>query len=490
LIGFALIISAINIFKRKRRAWQLVLLLACLSVTLHLTRGLDYAAAGFSLLLVIVLILTRAWFTVKSRVPDPRWALIRVLLAGLVALSYGVAGFRLLDQGDFGVAFTFGDAVRQTLRFLSLAGDARLIPRTHYAEWFLNSLYLLALTAISYAGFALFRPAIYQFRTLPRERGLATKLVVEYGRSALDYFKLWPDKSYFFSASQRCFLAYRVGGNFAVVLGDPVGPEKEMEEVIRRFIGMCRENDWGFGFYQTLPDFLPIYSRAGLRKLKIGDAAIVDLTSFSAQSKAARDFRKKVHQLEEAGIEIKRYEPPLHEEVVRQARDVSDQWLQIPGRRERGFSLGRFEPEYLRSTTLYTVCGRNGRFLAFVNLIPSFRRGEATADLMRRRPDAPNGIMDYLFVKLLLDVQARGFDRFNLGMAPMAGFQEKEEASREERAVHFFFQHLNFLFSFRGIFHYKAKYASVWEPRYAIYNHVLDLPRLGLALREVSKLDE
>jgi lysylphosphatidylglycerol synthetase-like protein (DUF2156 family) len=34
----------------------------------------------------------------------------------------------------------------------------------------------------------------------------------------------------------------------------------------------------------------------------------------------------------------------------------------------------------------------------------------------------------------------------------------------------------------------KAKFASRWQPRYVIYRHALDLPRLGVALGKVSKL--
>ena len=126
--------------------------------------------------------------------------------------------------------------------------------------------------------------------------------------------------------------------------------------------------------------------------------------------------------------------------------------------------------------------------LAFVNELPSYYPGEATADLMRHRLNSPNGIMDYLFVKIFLHNKEKGFKRFNLGMAPMAGFQEKEEASAEEKAVHYFFQQLNFLFSFSGLRRYKAKFATSWEPRYAMYRNVLDLPRLALALRKISEL--
>jgi len=488
VIGFALIISSINIHKRKKRAFRIVFLLAYLSVFFHLTEGLDYGAALFSLALLSLLLWARRNFTVKSNLPELRWGVARFVIAMTLALGYGVAGFWLLDRREFGVDFTLRDALRHTLLFLSLAGDPQVVPQTHYAHWFVDSLYLITVAAIGYSLFALFRPVNYQFRTRPRERALAAEIVAKHGRAALDYFKLSPDKSYFFSPSRRCFLAYRVARNFALVLSDPVGPEEEIEETVRRFGDFCAENDWGLSFYQTPPDFLPIYRRAGFKKLKIGDTAVVDLTGFTLAGKGMKKLRNKVKQLEKSGLRIIRYDPPLTEKILRQAREVSDEWLRLPGRQERGFSLGRFEPNYVRSTPLFTVTDKDGRMLAFANVIPAYHPGEATIDLMRHRTGAPNGTMDYLFVKLFLYNREQGFARFSLGMAPMAGFREKEQASPAERAVHLFFQHLNFLFSFTGIRQYKAKFASYWEPRYLIYRHVIDLPKLALALSRVSEI--
>jgi phosphatidylglycerol lysyltransferase len=145
---------------------------------------------------------------------------------------------------------------------------------------------------------------------------------------------------------------------------------------------------------------------------------------------------------------------------------------------------------YLRTTPVFVARDARERVLAFVNIIPSYRPGEATADLMRRRSEAPNGIMDYTFAKLLLRSKQMGFERFALGMAPMNGFHHGEQASPEERAIHAFFQHLNFLFSFKGLQAYKAKFATRWEPRYVIYRNVLDLPRLAVALSRVSELGD
>jgi phosphatidylglycerol lysyltransferase len=96
--------------------------------------------------------------------------------------------------------------------------------------------------------------------------------------------------------------------------------------------------------------------------------------------------------------------------------------------------------------------------------------------------------MDFLLVKLLFQSRDRGFQRFSLGLAPMSGFQAKEDASPEERAIHAFFQHLTFVFSFTGLRAYKSKFATDWEPRYVVYRNALDLPRVAVTLARVSEI--
>jgi phosphatidylglycerol lysyltransferase len=328
---------------------------------------------------------------------------------------------------------------------------------------------------------------VYRYRARIKDRLVAKSIVEHYGRSALDFFKYWPDKSYFFSDSGNSFIAYSVGRNFAVALADPVGPEEEMETILRDFGEFCRENDWRVGFHQTLPDFLPLYEKLGFRKLKLGDDAIADLTTFSLDGKEKKSLRHTVNKLEESGLKTYLYEPPLPQDILSQLEEVSDEWLHLSGHRERRFTLGKFDREYIRNSPVFLARDEIGVILAFVNLIPSYRQGEATIDLMRRRHDAPNGIMDFIFVNLFARLKEQGYTRFNLGMAPMSGFSAEEQASREEKAIHFFFQRMRFLFNYKGLMQYKAKYAALWEPRYAIYRHPLDLPRMALALSRVSE---
>ncbi len=197
--------------------------LAGFSVLFHLTKGVDYEEATLSALLVAVLWITRRQFTVKSRAVSwawlsggPRWR--------CPGVPYGVAGFWLLERREFGINFDVWDSAHRTMRFFLLQGDPSLRPHTRYAAWFLDSLYLISSAAFLYVGFAFFRPALYQFRSHPHEIELAKSFWERHGRCSQDFFKARPDKSLFWSAGRDCFLAYRVAGSFAVVLGDPIGP--------------------------------------------------------------------------------------------------------------------------------------------------------------------------------------------------------------------------------------------------------------------------
>lgn len=489
VIGFALTISSINVLKRKKRAFFIVSFLALLSASFHLLEGPAYVEAGLSFLLLFLLVISRKFFKVKSSTPDLRWGGVRFGAAILLAAAYGVAGFWFLDPRQFGRNFHLGEATRQTFLFLSFAGSADLTPHTFYARWFLDSLHLIGAVAVGYALYAVFRPVRYRFVTLPRERELAGKILKDHGRHAMDYFKIWPDKSLFFSSTRAAFLAYRVGANFAVVLADPVGPEQEIERIISEFKAFCEENDWRIAFHQTLPDFLPVYEKLGFRKFKIGDDAIVDLALFSLEGRKGGSLRHVVSRMESQGIQIRQMVPPLSTYDLERLKEVSDEWLTIAGKRERGFTLGAFNREYVGSTIIFAAVAPENKVLGFVNLIPSYRKGEITSDLMRRRNSIPNGLMDYIFIELFLYLKNEGYERFDMGMAPMSGFREGEDATAEERAIHYFFQHMRFLFSFKGLKAYKAKFATSWEPRYIIYQNPLDLPRHALAIYGVSEVD-
>ena len=67
----------------------------------------------------------------------------------------------------------------------------------------------------------------------------ARGILDRYGRSSMDYFTIFPDKTLFFE-DDLSFISYRTAENVAIALGDPVGPEEREVEDRRAGPGLDR----------------------------------------------------------------------------------------------------------------------------------------------------------------------------------------------------------------------------------------------------------
>jgi phosphatidylglycerol lysyltransferase len=308
------------------------------------------------------------------------------------------------------------------------------------------------------------------------------EILDRYGRTSLDFFKLWPPKQLFFSHDSRSFVAYQTAFRVAIGLGDPVGPGAELEPTTRDFLRMCSHNGWKAAFYQALPALIPMYRKVGLRVLKLGEEAVVDVEHYCTETAQSKTFRYIRHRLERDGYRVTRRLPPQTEEQLDEIRAVSDQWLTLPGRREHGFALGKFDRVYLRDMPLYLLTDSTGLLVAFTNEIPDYRKGEAAIDMMRHRVETPNNTMEYLFDRVLHDLGERGYEQLSLGLVPFSGLCKFKCASFEERLLNQIYERANRFFSFKGLHRFKAKFEPVWEDRFLIYQDgLLGLVRTILA---------
>ncbi len=85
---------------------------------------------------------------------------------------------------------------------------------------------------------------------------------------------------------------------------------------------------------------------------------------------------------------------------------------------------------------------------------------------MRHLPDAPVGVMDYMFIELMLYGKEQGYRWFNLGMAPLSGLENRAIAPFWNQLGTFIFRHGEHFYNFQGLRQYKDKYKPVWAPRY------------------------
>jgi len=490
IAGFFLLFLSWSLWRRKRIAWIVSTVMLIVMIPTYLVERDDEFALALAIGALALLVVERHHFRVRSDLPTIGRGILQFVASLLFAVAYGTLGFFLIDKRAFRIDFTLGEAVRETLRQFFTLGSTGLHPHTRYADWFLDSLQIVGVLSVTFALFSLIRPVVWRRRTLPRERAHAAALIAAHGDSSLDFFKTWPDKTIFFSSTGNGVIAYRVALSCAIALGDPVATDdEEFDRVLAEFLDFCDANDWLVAFHQTPETRRDAYRRAGLSMLKIGEDAIVDVTTFSLSGKPMKHLRATVNQFDRNDYRAVWHDAPLDDATLERVREVSDEWLTIDGRRERSFTLGQYSDAYIRSTPIMTIEDADGRVVAFTNLVSDGVEGEATIDLMRRRHE-PSGSMDVLQVRLIELLRERGYRTFSLGMAPFAEVGTEPGATIPERAVHLFYERFNRFFSYKGLRDYKNKFQPRWEPRYIVFASEVQLPRIALALLRVTELSD
>ena len=488
LAGFALFLLAANLWRRKRVAWLLTVLVLGASVVVHLLKGLDYEEAALEATLLALLLVWRSHFHARSDPPSIRQAFSTLLAALAFTMVYGVLGFYLLDR-HFRVSFGFWAAVRQTIVMFTQYYDPGLEPITGFGRYFADSIYVVAMLTTGYALLLLIRPVLTRHRASPEERALAAEIVQTYGHTSLARLALLDDKHYYFSAGGSV-AAYVVKGRVALVLGDPIGPKSDAADCIKGFKNYCSTNDWLPAFYQVLPDYLKLYLNAGFRSIQIGQEGIVDLPSFTLEGGQRKNIRTSVNKMKRLGYFAEALNAPHPSTVLQELGDVSNEWLSSRNTSEMRFSVGWFDLDYLNTCPVLIVRNEEQKIVAFANVLVEFQADEISVDMMRHRANAEKGTMDFLFAALIGWARDQGYSRFSFGLSALSGIGIHPKDPVVERALRYVFEHVKQFYNFKGLHDYKDKFGPVWLPRYLMLPTMASLPAVASGLIRANTGDD
>jgi phosphatidylglycerol lysyltransferase len=486
LTGIALTYLAYELLQRKRSAWLIALGASIGSVISQAYLVVPTIHTLFLLLVISTLLIGHDEFVVKAPAAHIRQGIKLLIGSVLFALMYGTVGFWLLDKRDFGTTFSIVESFENTLRQYSLIGDTGLIPHTRYALWFLNSFTVVGAITLVYSLYNILRPLSFELREAPIERAQARELLDKYGGDIDDYFKLWPqDKSFFFSSDNEAFVAYGVARGVAVCFANPEGRPGSIRPLMQEFKEYCFNNGWIIAFVAASDKYKTLFDELGYSRITIGADAVINIDTFLNETVRNKYFRNIVNRFTKADFTTERYMPPHDGHLIIELKDVSNDWLKVPGRKEWSFITGRFSPQYFQETPLFVLRDEHKRAIAFANELPRFKAGDATIDLMRHRRDIPKNAMDFLFIELMRRLQEEGIERFNLGLSPLA--REHFSDSASQRLMDFFYRATQAFISTKGLHQYKSKFEPVWEPRYVYFTgNTASLPKVGLALSKLS----
>lgn len=461
IAGVGLLFIARGLLYRLDAAWWAALLLTGLSFWLALPKGLAIGEMGLLGLLGLALLASRREFDRRAS-----------LLAMSFSASWLFAVGCVIAVTTWVLFFAYRDVPYGNEMWWQFAVNANA-PRS------LRAITAIAVIVLVIALWQLMRPVSGEAACPDRATLARAREVLDAQNSADAMLALTGDKALLFSASGKAFLMYGKQGRSWVSLYGPVGAEADAQELIWRFIELAESHGGRAAFYQVRPHALPLYLDAGLQALKLGEYATVSLPDFTLKGSARANLRHGASRGERENLRFEWRESEAIRELLPALREVSDAWLAAHQTREKSFSLGSFDADYLCSGGI-AVVWHGERVVAFVSVMFSAQREEAAIDLMRLLGDAPKGTMDFLFARLLAHLQAQHFRRLGLGMSPLSGMAAHPRASRWQRFGKLLFAHGGSLYNFQGLRAFKEKFAPHWEPRYLVASGGID-PLLTLA---------
>lgn len=459
LTGAALLILARGLQRRLDGAYHLTILLLAAGIGFSLLKGLDYEEAMILGIMFAALLPCRGQFYRKASLTaqrfSPGW--IALIIIVLVCSAWlGLFAYKHVEYThDLWWRFAFrGDAPR-SLR--ATAGAIVLI--------------------LLFAAARLLVPARPKPEVLDRTTLAKVHEIVKASPKTTAHLALLGDKQFVFSDEQDTFIMYGVENRSWVALGDPVGPPEQWEDLVWKFLEISDQYDGQPVFYQVDGQALDLYTNLGLTFLKLGEEARVSLASFSLEGNANKGLRHSHNKVSRDNYTFRLIPAEEVPAVLDSLKHVSDAWLREKNTREKGFSLGFFEPAYISQGPIAVVDGPGG-IAAFANLLQGAGKEELSIDLMRYLSSCPEGIMDYLFIELMQWGGREGYQWFNLGMAPLSGLENRALAPFWSKAGDLLFRHGEHFYNFRGLRQYKDKFSPEWRPKYLACRGGLALPRI------------
>ncbi len=455
--SIALVLSAFHLRARRRRAWQLAVVLLLSLGALALLKGFDFeetvgdwAAAG-------VLWWARDSFYVRHR-PLRRAS---PALVGLVVAAVGSASLLAWTQAS--------TELRDEL------------------SWGPVALGGIGVVAIAILSYLLFRP-LGGPEELPDagQRQDALELVHAHGHDTLAFFKLRTDARYHFSAGREAFLGYRVANGVLLISGDPVGSPEAVPGLVRDACAFAEVRGLRVAALGASDALLPVYREAGLRALYIGDEAIVDTDRFSLEGRAIRKVRQSVSRIDAAGYTAEALDfEAVDEATLAELEHVSALWRD--GGPERGFTMAMDSLRGDHQAGSVVVAARDGTGIVrgFLHFVPSYGRPAMSLSFMRRDRSTPNGLMEFLVVRSIELLRDRGVEEVSLNFAAFGRWLDRP-GGRGERTLGRLIALANPFFQIESLHRFNAKFDPRWAPRYLVYERRRGLPRVGLAALRIE----
>ena len=519
-LGVFLLLLGAALARRKRVGWVLALilfvffLLTDLAVVTGLVASLSalqtdfsavpvYARFAFNLAalgaLTACLVHYRAEFTARRAPGSVRKALLTLVVGVVVTVGVAMALVTVFPNELVGprgrLAWILG-RIGRTL--FSSESDLVAQPLSGPPGWISTVVGLLLGLTLLAAVVMLTRSQRLAALMSPADEPLVRALVAQSGDDSLAYFATRRDKSVVFAPDGGSAVTYRVDLGVCLASSDPIGPQARWSGAVRAWQALVDTYGWTPAVVGASEAGATAYARElGLRVIRIGDEAVLHPRDFHLADREMRPVRQAVQRLERLGytVRVRRHRdlPPAELTALVERADA---WRDTES--ERGFSmaLGRLgdpaDADCLMVEALFPP-GRHAPGVAgdpsaqtagLLSFVPWGTDG-FSLDVMRRSPEADNGVTDLMVSAVMAAGPELGVRRVSLNFAVFRSAFE-EGARIGAGPVLRLWRRLLLVASrwwqLESLYRSNVKYRPEWQPRFLCFAETRDIALVGAAL--------
>ena len=195
--------------------------------------------------------------------------------------------------------------------------------------------------------------------------------------------------------------------------------------------------------------------RAGWKAVPVVQEAWIKPCQFSLQSQGLGQLRRHLKKALKSGVTV--LESDKSDVVLLEMEQVAKDWAEKHGG-ERRFSMGRYEQDYVAHQRVFLAYSK-GVLVGFISFHETVN--EWALDLMRSRPNAPNGAMHLLISLAIEKAASEGISKMSLASAPLQHVDPRGVFGKV-------YQIFTSRFCGGGLHRFKNAFAPKWTTVYAI----------------------
>ena len=483
----------------------------------HVHAWLDLAVPPVQPLLVaVMLVLTRRWFTVIARPGvHRRWAW-RISVTGLLVSVLNVVGSVAVADQYVPRPNPIDLLADLPTRFLppGYLGETEppFLPQGLVATLLFDWTGTVFWTVVLIAGLATFTRTAAPANASDLDR--LRRILARTSGSSLAHMSTWPGHSYLFvpadhqrghsqAPSRECVtathpgqpraegpdataVAYRVIGGVALTTGGPVGDRAQHQQAVQDFIELCQREAWTPCLYSVDAATTDLMRQKGWSLVQVAEDTVVPLEGLAFTGRKWQDVRTALNKAAKAGISAEWttwHRAPRA--LTDQIQVISEEWVADKGLPEMGFTLGGLDELADDEVQLMLAIDADRTLHGVTSWLPVRHEGTTiswTLDFMRRRSDSFRGVMEFLIATTAQRTHDDGAQYLSLSGAPLARLDRGLRVDALQHVLDLTGRALEPVYGFGSLLAFKAKFQPEYHPLYMAYPDPAALPAIAAAI--------